>query len=188
MSLCCIYFYAEEMPKMNLVLWSVAIFFAITIAVGIGTLRLILMVRGRRFLAVLIGFFEASIGIAVISKIIQDVSGIYSIIAYGAGFAAGLFVGMLISDRISRNIMSTNIISNKKHNEIEILLRDAGFGVTSFYGNGKDGNLKILNVICGSSKLLRLKKEVCGEDPKAFMVTHRLDGISGGFYNIRPGR
>jgi len=172
---------------MNLVLWSVIIFFVVAITGSISTLRLILMVRGRRFLSVLIVFFEACAGIAVISKIIQDVSGIYSIIAYGAGAATGLFVGMLISDRISRNIMSTNIISNKKHNEIEILLRDTGFGVTSFYGNGKDGNLKILNVICSSSKLLRLKKEVYGEDPKAFMVTHRLDGISGGFYNIRPG-
>ncbi|HAJ96088.1 MAG TPA: hypothetical protein DCP02_07635 [Actinobacteria bacterium] len=174
---------------MNDIIWPIAIFFAIAIAVSIGTLRVILMVRGKRSLSVIISFFEACIGIAAISKIIQDVSGIYSIIAYGAGFAAGLFVGMIISERISRNIMSTNIISNKNHNEIEILLRDAGFGVTSFYGNGKDGNLKILNVICGSSKLSRLRKEVCGEDPKAFIVTHRLDGISGGFfYNIRPGR
>lgn len=174
---------------MNHVLWPIAIFFAIAVAIGMGTLRLILMVRGRRALSILIGFFEASIGIAVISKIIQDMSGIYSIIAYGAGFAMGLYVGMIMSDRISRNIMSTNIISNNNHNEIEVLLRDAGFGVTSFYGNGKDGNLKILNVICSSSKLSKLRKEVCREDSKAFIVTHRLDGISGGFfYNIRPGR
>lgn len=174
---------------MNNILWPIAIFFAITIAVSIGTLRLILMVRGRKMLSILIGFFEACIGIAAISKIIQDMSGIYSIIAYGAGFAAGLYIGMIISERISRNIMSTNIMSNKKHNEIEVLLRDAGFGVTSFYGNGKDGNLKILNVICISSKLQGLRKEVCREDPKAFMVSHRLEGISGGFfYNVRPIR
>ncbi|MCD4668846.1 MAG: DUF5698 domain-containing protein [Actinomycetia bacterium] len=174
---------------MNNIIWPIAIFFAIAITGSIGTLRFILMVRGRRFLSVIIVFFEACIGIAVISKVIQDVSGIYSIIAYGAGAAAGLFVGMLISNRISRNIMSTNIISNKKHNEIEVLLRDAGFGVTSFYGNGKDGNLKILNVICGSSKLSGLRKEVYREDSKAFIVSHRLEGISGGFfYNMRPGR
>ena len=174
---------------MNQVIWPIAIFFASTIAISIGTLRVLMMVRGKRWISTLIGFFEASIGIAAISKIIQDVSGIYSIIAYGAGFAAGLFVGMLISDRISRSIMSTNIISNKFHNEIETILRDVGFGVTSFHGNGKDGNLKILNVICSSSKLLNLRKEVCREDPKAFMVSHRLDGISGGFlYNIKSVR
>ena len=174
---------------MDLILWPVVIFFAIMISGSIGTLRLILMVRGRRFLSVLIVFFEACIGIASISKIVQDVSGIYSIIAYGAGAAAGLFIGMLISDRVSRNIMSTNIISNKSHNELEVLLRDAGFGVTSFYGNGKDGNLKILNVVCSSSKLLKLRKEVYREDSKAFMVTHYLDSIRGGFlYNIRPDR
>jgi len=77
------------------------------------------MVRGQRLLSIIIGFFEASIGIAAIAKIIRDVSGIYSILAYGAGFATGLFIGMVISDKISKNIMSTNIISNKFHNEIE---------------------------------------------------------------------
>ena len=175
--------------EMGNIFWPIIIFFAITITVSIGTLRLILMVRGKRALSIIIGFFEASIGIAAIAKIIRDVSGIYSILAYGAGFAAGLFIGMVISDKISKNIMSTNIISNKSHNEIEELLRDNGFGVTSFYGNGKDGNLKILNVICRNTKLIKLSKIVCKEDPRAFLVTHRLEGLRGGFfYDMKPGR
>lgn len=175
--------------EMGNILWPIIIFFAIAITVSIGTLRLILMVRGKRAISIIIGFFEASIGIAAIAKIIRDVSGIYSILAYGAGFAAGLFLGMVISDKISKNIMSTNIISNKFHNEIEEVLRENGFGVTSFYGNGKDGNLKILNVICRSTKLAGLNKMVCRHDPKAFMVTHRLDGLRGGFfYDVRPAR
>ncbi len=175
--------------EMGNILWPIIIFFAITITVSIGTLRLILMVRGKRALSIIIGFFEASIGIAAISKIIRDVSGIYSILAYGAGFAAGLFIGMVISEKISKNIMSTNIISNKLHTEIEEMLRENGFGVTSFYGNGKDGNLKILNVICRNTKLVKLNKIVCREDPRAFLVTHRLEGLRGGFfYDMKPGR
>jgi len=174
---------------MENIIWPIIIFFAITIVISIGTLRLILMVRGQRILSIIIGFFEASIGIAAIAKIIRDVSGIYSILAYGAGFAAGLFIGMVISDKISKNIMSTNIISNKFHNEIEEMLRENGFGVTSFYGNGKDGNLKILNVICRNTKMVKLNKIVCREDPRAFLVTHRLEGLRGGFfYDMKPGR
>ena len=85
--------------------------------------------------------------------------------------------------------MSTNIISNKLHTEIEEMLRENGFGVTSFYGNGKDGNLKILNVICRNTKLIKLNKIVCKEDSKAFLVTHRLEGLKGGFfYDMKPGR
>ena len=169
---------------MGNIIWPIIIFIAITVTVSIGTLRLILMVRGQRLLSIIIGFFEASIGIAAIAKIIRDVSGIYSILAYGAGFAAGLFIGMVISDKISKNIMSTNIISNKSHNEIEEVLRENGFGVTSFYGNGREGNLKILNVICRDTRLARLNKMVCMEDPGAFLVTHRLEGLRGGFYII----
>ena len=74
--------------EMGNILWPIIIFFAITVAVSIGTLRLILMVRGKRLLSIFIGFFEASICIAAISKIIRDVSGIYSILAYGAGFSS----------------------------------------------------------------------------------------------------
>jgi uncharacterized protein YebE (UPF0316 family) len=170
------------------ILWPIIIFFAITIAVSIGTLRLILMVRGRRLLSIAIGFFEASIGIAAIAKIIRDVSGIYSVLSYGAGFAAGLFIGMVISDRISKNIMSTNIFSVKSYSEIEKALRDQGFGDTSFYGNGKEGNIKILNVICINTRLARLNKIACSEDPQAFIVTHRLEGLRGGFfYDMKPG-
>ena len=175
--------------EMGNIIWPIIIFFAIAVTGSIGTLRLILMVRGKRLLSITIGFFEASIGIAAIAKIIRDVSGIYSILAYGAGFAAGLFIGMVISDKISKNIMSTNIISSKFHNEIEEVLRENGFGVTSFYGKGKDGNLKILNVICRNTKLIKLNKMVYGQDPRAFLVTHRLEGLRGGFfYDMKPGR
>jgi len=171
---------------MDIFIWSILIFIAITVAVSIGTVRILLMVRGKKLLSISIGFIEACIGIAAISKIIKDISGTYSILAYGAGFAAGLFVGMLISEKISKNVVSINIFSKGHYDKIENFLRENGYGVTSFHGNGKDGNLKILNVICKNTQIKELNTLICKIDPKAFIVTYKLENFRGGFvYNLR---
>ena len=98
---------------MNIILWSLLIFIAMTAAVSIGTVRLIFTVRGKKLLSISIGFIEAFIGLAIVSKIIRDVASIYTILAYSIGFAAGLYIGMLISEKVSKGLLSSSIISKK---------------------------------------------------------------------------
>ena len=88
---------------------------------------------------------------------------------------------MLISEKISKNVVSINIFSKGHYDEIENSLRENGYGVTSFHGNGKDGNLKILNVICKNTQIRELNTLICKVDHKAFIITHKLENFRGGF-------
>ncbi len=170
---------------MNILLWSALIFLSSMIQVLVGTVRLILMVKNKKVLSVIIGFFEALIYLSIITTVISQMvnagTNIYLILSYSAGFALGLYIGMLISQLISKDIVSVNIISKVLSGDIEDVLREKGFGVTSYTGSGKDGKLKVLYVICKKSNLNKLKTLVKKIDPKVLVSSHSLEGLSGGF-------
>ncbi len=176
--------------SLNTAMWTAIIFAAIMMQVIFGTVRLIMMIRGKRLLAITIGFFEAmialTIAITVISNAVKQGINIYHIVAYGGGFALGLLIGMVISDKISREILSVNIISKKHSDKIEHLLRLKGFGLTCYHGKGKDGDINILNIICKKSDLIKLQTLAYGIDSKALVASHTLEGMKGGFlYDIK---
>lgn len=175
---------------MNILLWSIVVFLAILTQIVIGTVRTIVMVKGQKPLAMIIGFFESciglTIGITVVSQAVKQGINIFIILSYGAGFALGLFIGLLISDKISKDMLSINIISKKHADMIENVLRNNGFGVTCYSGSGKDGNVKILNVICQKNKFRDLQMLALEIDPKVLIASHTLKGLSGGFpYEIK---
>lgn len=170
---------------MSVLIWSVIIFMAILTQVIFGTVRLIVMVKGQRLLAITIGFFESgialTIAITVVSQAVKQGINIFMILSYSAGFSLGLLIGMIISDRISKDMLSVTVISKKHADMIENVLRSNGFGVTCYSGSGKDGNVKIMNVMCQKNKFRDLQVLVQEIDPRVFVASHTLEGLSGGF-------
>ena len=172
---------------METFLWALAIFFGRIADVSLGTIRINFIIRHKKIFAALVGFIEVTIFIFVAARVIQDINNnIYGIFAYGAGFAAGTVIGMTISDRLSRDLISINIISKNSSDSIEKLLRDGGFGATCYDGVGRDGKVKIINVICKQNFMPKLSRIVFTEDPSAFLNTHTLGTHKGGFlYGIK---
>ena len=63
-------------------------------------------------------------------------------------------------------MLSINIITRIAEVKMEDVLRENGFGVTGFTGSGRDGELKILNVICTKNNLYKLKNNEDGQIQK----------------------
>jgi len=165
----------------NTIIWAFIIFVARIVDVSLGTIRVNMIVRRKKTIAALIGFFEVVIFISVIVRIIKDIDNIYGIIAYGAGFAVGTVIGIIICEKFSRDLVSTNIISREHNGEIKRLLSEEKFGYTCYKGSGRDGEVEIINVVCSSASLQRLNKLVYSNDTGAFVVSYMLDKIRGGF-------
>ena len=167
---------------MSVVLWTLAIFFGRIIDVSLGTIRINFIIKRKKLFAAAIGFFEVTIFVAVIARVIQDLSSnIYGILAYGAGFAVGTFIGVTISDRLSKDLISTNVISKNKSLEIEDFLRKEGFGATSYNGYGREGDVKIINIVCRQKHYSRLNKILSTIDPDSFITSHTLENQKGGY-------
>ena len=165
----------------NTIIWSLIIFTARIVDVSLGTIRVNMIIRRKKTIAALVGFVEVTIFITIIVRIIKDIDNIYGILAYGAGFAVGTVVGIIISEKLSRDLISTNIISRECHDEIKNLLSKEDFGFTCYKGAGREGELEIINVVCSCTNLSRLNKLIHEADPRAFVASYMLDKIRGGF-------
>jgi len=95
------------------ILLPVLIFLARILDVSFGTIRIIFVSRGRKFLAPLIGFFEILIWLVAIGKVMQNLTNVYCYIAYAGGFAAGNFTGMWIEEKLAMGTLVIQVITKK---------------------------------------------------------------------------
>ena len=147
--------------NISILMWSAIIFITLFLIQVINVVRVIVMIKGQKVIAIILVFFEAAIGlivsITVISNAIKDGINFFIISFYSLGVALGLLLGMIISQKLSKNLLSINIITKLPGTVMEDLLRENKFGVTCYQGTGKDGNLKVLNVICNAVDFLKLQ-------------------------------
>ncbi len=80
---------------------ALLIFYLRLVDVSLGTVRLIMIGRGRRKIAPLLGFVEVTIWVVAISQVITNLDNIFNILGYSGGFAAGTLVGMWIEDKLA---------------------------------------------------------------------------------------
>jgi uncharacterized protein YebE (UPF0316 family) len=166
---------------MEVLLWSVVIFFARVVDVGLGTLRVQLIIRRKKVLAALIGFVEILIFILIVSRVIRDIQYWPYVLAYAGGFAVGTLLGMHLSEKLTRHVVQATVIYHGSREEMESRVREAGFAVTHFVGTGRDGPVDVLDVVCTAQGLRRLTDMVTRLDPKAFVYTQELAGLRGGY-------
>ena len=67
--------------------------------VTLGTIRVIFISKGVKYLAPLIGFFEVIIWLLAIGQVMNNLTNFVAYIAYGTGFASGTYIGMIIEEK-----------------------------------------------------------------------------------------
>ncbi|GEA16371.1 MAG: hypothetical protein PWR22_312 [Moorella sp. (in: firmicutes)] len=161
------------------------IFLARVTDVSMATLRMLLLVRGKRFYAAGIGFFEVSIFVVTLKYVVDRLNDPASLVFYAMGFATGNIVGSLIEEKVALGQVTAQVIT--LHNPLELAgtLRAAGFGVTVTEGQGRDGCHPILNLSFPRRQLNVIQQMVNKWDPEAFVVVHEVRTTYGGFCHYR---
>lgn len=169
---------------MSLVLGYLLIFFARVSDVSLATVRTLMVVQGRRVQAAIIGFFEVSIYVTALSKVVSSLDNPLNLLAYALGFATGNFVGITIESKIALGNLAAQIVLKTNDNkELISALREKGFGVTIIEGHGFEGPREILNVALNRKDLSKLQKLVYDFDNKAFITVSSINPISGGYFS-----
>src|SRR6056297_1513927 len=114
----------------ELILGSILIFLARVMDVSMGTIRTLMVVRGKRIYAALIGFFEVTIYIIALQKVVTSLDRPLNLIAYSLGLAAGNYFGSLLEEKMALGQISAQLIPGKNQQQMIKNLREAGFGVT----------------------------------------------------------
>lgn len=128
----------------SLFILPLLIFTARVMDMTLGTIRIIFVSRGRKSLAPIFGFFEIIIWLFAIGQIMQHLTNITYYFAYAGGFTTGIFVGMWIEEKTALGTVVVRIITKKEANELVDNLISAGYGVTSFYGQGATCQVRLI--------------------------------------------
>lgn len=158
------------------------IFVARILDVSIGTLRLIFIAKGYRMLAPILGFFEVLIWLIAIRQILQHLDNWACYIAYGAGFATGNYVGMVIDRKLSLGKVMLRIILKTGADQVVSALRQEDFGVTVVAGEGKSGPIKVLFSTLSKKDLDTAIKIIQKYNPEAFYTVEDVASAKEGYF------
>lgn len=136
--------------------------------VTFGTIRIILVGRGKRFPATILGFFEILIWLLAISQIMQNLTNITNYIAYAAGFAVGTFVGMTIERWLAIGTLVVRIVIPREAEDLIVYLIAKGFEVTRLNAEGALAPVTVILTVVKSRKLPRLLEIINKYYPRAF--------------------
>ncbi len=155
--------------------------------VSMCTVRTLMVVRGKKFYAALIGFFEVIIYVLVLNKVFANLDNPLNIIFYAAGFATGNIVGGVIEEKLAVGVLTVQVITMKSPLELTEILRKQGYGVTLIEGQGREGVRYILQIILVRKMLCKLKKTIDDWDSHAFWTVFDARQTRGGVL-LRKGK
>jgi uncharacterized protein YebE (UPF0316 family) len=153
--------------------------------VPIGTLKTVLMVRGMRTWATLLGLLEVTVWLTAMGKVMGQLDNPWNIAGYALGYSAGTWLGMWVENRLAFGSVEVHTISLNKSNEVAKSIRAAGYGVTQFQGFGESGPVCIVGTISERKHLDGLLKRIHDVDPNAFVTVDDTRKVLGGY---RPGK
>lgn len=157
------------------ILGALLIMFMRICDVSIGTIRTILVVQGRKYLAGLAGMIEVLIWVFAIRYIFQNLDEVINLFGYAIGFGIGNILGITIEQKIGLGFAQLNIISRSASEKIIELLRKAKYGVTVLPAHGVTGQLSIIVIIVPRKFQKKLIKLIESIDSTAFItVQHSL--------------
>ena len=147
------------------------------------TLRVLFVMRGKKKIAWILGFFQSAIFVLAIGKVLTQVNNPLNILGYAAGFATGNVVGMLIEERIAIGHININIISPHRGSAIVTHLRQSGYAVTELSGRGKDGMVSLINCSVLRKQVDAVRQLVNEIDSDAFITAEDVRPLRHGFWH-----
>ena len=158
------------------------IFVARICDVSIGTIRIVMVAKGQKIIAPILGFFEVLIWLLAISRIFENLDNWVCYLAYGAGFAAGNYIGMHIEEKMAMGIIKIQIITLKPANMLIEKLVAAGYGITYQDAKGGIENVSIIYSIIKRAELPKMEELIKTYNPKAFYSIEDVKYVSSGIF------
>ncbi|GGD22224.1 DUF2179 domain-containing protein [Pontibacillus salipaludis] len=154
------------------------------------TIRTIFTLKGQRYWAAFISVFEITVYIVGLGLVLDNLDQIQNVVAYALGFGLGVIVGMKIEEKLALGYITVNVISSNPDIEFTKQLRDKGYGVTSWFAYGMEGDRLAMQILTPRKYELSLYETIKNIDSKAFIVAYEPKQIRGGFWvkQVRKGK
>ena len=159
------------------------IFFVRILDVSLGTIRTMFVVRGKKLISSMIGFFEILVWFLVVKEALQTESNsIFIAISYSLGFATGNYIGALLSGKLITGNVSVQVFTN--NNNLEKILREHGYGVSSvvYTGYEEEAHKHMLFINVDKKKEKALRELIKKNDKEAFIIVNETKYVENGYF------
>ncbi len=149
---------------------------------ALDTIRVLFVVRGKKTLAWVLGFFQALIFVVAISSVLSNLDNPLNIFGYAAGFATGNVVGMFIEEWLAIGFIRVAIISSTRGPSIAEKLRSAGYAVTEIPARGRDGTVTMMQISVKRKQVADVETIALEADAEAFVTAEEVRPLRRGFW------
>jgi uncharacterized protein YebE (UPF0316 family) len=170
------------------VILPILIFFARIMDQTIGTMRLIFLSKGMKYIAPFLGFFEVIIWLLAVGQIMQHLDNWLSYVAYGAGFATGNFIGMLLEEKISLGTVIIRVILSRQSPDLINELKTQNFGLTLVDAEGAKGSVKLIFSIIRRKELSNFIDTIHQYNPNSFYTIEDVKSANEGIFRRTNSR
>jgi uncharacterized protein YebE (UPF0316 family) len=153
--------------------------------VTIGTVRIVMVAKGEKFWAPVLGFFEVLVWLLAISKIFENLDNWVCYVAYSAGFAIGNYIGLRVEEYLAMGIVKIQIITRKNADQLIDNLKNAGYGITYHQAKGINEYVSIIYSIIKRVEINKVEVIVKATNPNAFYSVEDVKMVSHGVYPLR---
>jgi uncharacterized protein YebE (UPF0316 family) len=163
------------------------IFLARITDVTLGTIRIVMISKGHKMWAPLLGFVEIFVWLMAMTKIFENLDNWLCYVAYAGGFGAGNFIGLMIEEKLAVGIVKIQIITRKKADKLIENLKNEGYGITYHEARGSNDLVSIIYSIIKRHEIKKVENIVKSTNPKAFYSIEDVKSVSHGVYPIKTG-
>ncbi len=158
--------------------------------VSLGTIRTIMIMRGQRYWAALLGFIEVTIWVLAVARVIGDLDSFWSVIGYSGGFAMGTLLGVWLENKLALGYVNIRIVSMSQWQKIVEQVREAGYGATHLQAEGRSGPVHIIDIVATRRQIAHLLGLVNAVDARSFVTIEETRQVFNGYRRgyQRPGK
>jgi uncharacterized protein YebE (UPF0316 family) len=146
------------------------------------TIRMILTLKGQKYLAAALSTLEVVVYIVGLGLVLENLDKIENLIAYAVGYALGVLAGTKIEEMLALGYVTVKVITNRYDVPFPDKLREQGYGVTSWMGEGRDGHRLMMEILTRRKSQEDLYNQIIAHDDKAFIISHEPKHFYGGFW------
>ena len=170
------------MDTMTPLLAGLFVFIMRVTDMSLDTLRLLFVIRGRKFLAGSIGVIQATVFILAVSTVLKGPLDPLTVAGYSLGFGTGIVIGIIAEQRLALGHVMLRVYSPTSGAVIAEALRAASFAVTEFVAHGRDGEITVVNSAIARRDTAKAQTIVKQIDAGAFITVDEIQPLQRGYF------
>lgn len=163
---------------MEILFVAVLIFLLQATNITVGTLRVMMLVRGHRLAAGGLALLESLVWVYAAGQVINDMGNPVKVVAYVLGFATGTMMGVTVERWLALGTTMMRIIAPVDSPQVADQLRERGYFATVLNAEGRDGDVRVVFSVVPRKRIGSIEELVAKVNPRAFVTFEETRTLS----------